>query len=47
MSKPSEANCTTTSPGPRPYSRTIHETLAARLRCSTTTPFGVPVEPDV
>ncbi len=39
--------CTSDSPDTAGYSALARVTYAASDRCSTTTPFGVPVEPDV
>jgi hypothetical protein len=39
--------CSTRSPGASSRADTPHRTRLAMPSCSTTTPFGVPVDPDV
>ena len=46
-SKPIDANCRTRSSGPSPYTSRAHRVKRARAPCSTMTPLGLPVEPDV
>ncbi len=46
-SKLSEANCSARLPGPMPYAPILASTMFGMERCSTTTPLGRPVEPDV
>jgi hypothetical protein len=46
-SKFSDAYCNTRSAGPTCHCRTIPSAWLTTCRCSTTTPFGRPVEPDV
>jgi hypothetical protein len=42
-----EANCTTLSVGPRPNVSICAEIMLRNAPFPTTTPFGVPVDPDV
>jgi hypothetical protein len=46
-SKLKELRCSTRSSGRMPNVRVIHRMWLTRLRCSTATPFGTPLEPDV
>ena len=39
--------CSTTSPGPSGHASPIHPMTFASARCSTITPLGRPVEPEV
>src|ERR1022692_2921574 len=46
-SKLNEVEASTRDSPPRPKAATAHQTRFTTLRCGTTTPFGVPVDPDV
>ena len=46
-SNPAELSSATRRPDPAPNSSPRVRILLARLACVTTTPFGVPVEPEV